>query len=177
MHAAVVWGLINMLDTTMVTPLIQQIQATLIEEQAQAEEEAPPPPKLDKPPPVYVPPVEISIESTAISSTAIQAVTSDRVWPKPKSTPKPPYPPSSQRLREEGMVLLSLYVDETGRVRQGKVEKSSGFPLLDESALTTALNSWRFTPGRLGNEPAAMWFKINVKFECVDRVTKKDACG
>lgn len=178
MHVAVVWGLINMLDTTMVTPLIQQIQATLIEEQQQAEEEAPPPPKFDKPPPVYVPPVEIAIESTAISSTAIQAVTSDRVWPKSRPTnPRPPYPPASQRLREEGTVTLALYVDETGRVRQGKVEKSSGFPLLDESALTTALNSWRFTPGRLGNEPAAMWFRVNVKFECYDAVAKRNNCG
>jgi protein TonB len=177
MHVGVVWGLLTMLDTTDVPSFIQQIQASIIEEQQQVAEEAPPPPKLEKPPPVYVPPVEIAIESTGTSTTAIQAVTSDRVWPKAKSAPKPPYPPASQRLKEEGKVLLALYVDEAGRVQQAKVEKSSGFPLLDESALTTARNSWRFTPGRIGGQPAAMWFKINVEFRCFDPVTKKNACG
>lgn len=177
LHLAAVWALLTMLDTTQVVPVLQQIQATLIAEQEEATEEAPPPPKIEKPPPVYVPPIEISMESSGASSTAIQAVTSDRIWPKPRSTPKPPYPPASQRLREEGIVTLALYVDESGRVRQGKVEKSSGFPMLDQSALDTAVNRWRFSPGRLGNESAAMWFKINVKFECFDRITRKDACG
>ena len=177
LHIGVVWALLNMLDKTDVPSFIQQIQASIIEEQEQAGEEPPPPPKLEKPPPVYVPPVEIAIESSGTSTTAIQAVTSDRIWPKLRNPSKPPYPAASQRLKEEGKVLLALYVDETGKVQQAKVEKTSGFPLLDESALVTATNTWRFAPGKLQGQPAAMWFKINVEFRCIDAVTRKNACG
>jgi protein TonB len=179
LHVVLIYGLVQMLARTEIPHLLQSIKTTIIEEVQVANEEAPPPPPaLEKPPPVYVPPPEIAIETTTTSGAAIQAVTSDRIWPKGRATNvRPPYPPASQRLREEGVVTLALYVDVTGRVTEGKVEKSSGHPLLDEAALNTALGSWRFTPGKLEGQPAAMWFKVNVQFRCFDPVTRKDACG
>lgn len=177
MHLAMVWALLTMLDTTNVVPVLEEIQARLIAEQEETPEEAPPP-KLEKPPPVYVPPVEIEIASSGASSTAIRAVTSDRVWPKSRSTNiRPPYPTESQQQRQEGTVTLALYVDEGGRVQQGRIEKSSGHPLLDESALKTALSRWRFSAGRLEGQPAAMWMKVAIEFRCVDRITHRDNCG
>ena len=59
--------------------------------------------------------------------------------------PKPYYPLASRRLREQGLVMVKLCVNEQGIVLEAGISKSSGFHGLDQSALTT-LAQWRFTP-------------------------------
>ncbi|MBU3556009.1 energy transducer TonB [Polynucleobacter sp. Ross1-W9] len=59
--------------------------------------------------------------------------------------PKPHYPLASRRLREQGLVLVKLCVNEEGIVGEIAVSKGSGFQSLDQSALK-ALSQWRFTP-------------------------------
>ena len=59
--------------------------------------------------------------------------------------PKPHYPLVSRRLREQGLVIVKLCVNEQGVVGETGISKSSGFHSLDQSALTT-LAQWRFTP-------------------------------
>jgi len=60
-------------------------------------------------------------------------------------SPKPHYPLASRRLREQGLVVVKLCVNERGIVGEVGVSKSSGFQNLDQSALK-ALSQWRFTP-------------------------------
>ena len=60
-------------------------------------------------------------------------------------SPKPHYPLASRRLREQGLVIVRLCVNEQGTVDQAGITKSSGFEGLDQSALK-ALALWRFTP-------------------------------
>jgi TonB family protein len=59
--------------------------------------------------------------------------------------PKPHYPLASRRLREQGLVVVKLCVNEQGIVGEAVVSKGSGFQNLDQSALK-ALSQWRFTP-------------------------------
>lgn len=59
--------------------------------------------------------------------------------------PKPHYPLASRRLREQGLVMVKLCVNEQGIVEEAGISKSSGFHGLDQSALKT-LAQWRFTP-------------------------------
>lgn len=59
--------------------------------------------------------------------------------------PKPHYPMASRRLKEQGLVMVKLCVNEQGIVGEVGVSKSSGFHGLDQSALTT-LAQWRFAP-------------------------------
>ena len=59
--------------------------------------------------------------------------------------PKPHYPLISRRLREQGLVMVKLCVNEQGIVGEAGISKSSGFHSLDQSALIT-LAQWRFTP-------------------------------
>ena len=59
--------------------------------------------------------------------------------------PKPHYPLASRRLREQGLVVLKLCVNERGIVGEVVVSKGSGFHNLDQSALK-ALSQWRFAP-------------------------------
>jgi protein TonB len=63
---------------------------------------------------------------------------------EPVYSPKPHYPLASRRLREQGLVVVKLCVNEQGMVGEAEVSKSSGFKNLDQSALK-ALSQWRFT--------------------------------
>ena len=60
-------------------------------------------------------------------------------------SPTPYYPLASRRLREQGLVVVKLCVNEQGIVGEAGLSKSSGFQNLDQSALK-ALSQWRFSP-------------------------------
>ena len=59
--------------------------------------------------------------------------------------PKPSYPLLSRKLREQGLVMIKLCVNQGGFVDEASITRSSGFQGLDKSALTT-LSQWRFLP-------------------------------
>jgi TonB family protein len=50
----------------------------------------------------------------------------------------------------QGTVIVEFVVDEVGQLTSVKVQKSSGYPVLDEEALNTVKNRWRFTTGKPG---------------------------
>lgn len=59
--------------------------------------------------------------------------------------PRPHYPLVSRRLKEQGLVVVRLCVNDQGIVGESFVSQSSGFQNLDQSALK-ALSQWRFVP-------------------------------
>jgi protein TonB len=64
------------------------------------------------------------------------------------SFPEPRYPGTALRNRYQGTVLVEIMVDGSGAVSSAKVQKSSGFPTLDDAALDVVKNRWRFPPGK-----------------------------
>jgi protein TonB len=50
-----------------------------------------------------------------------------------------------------------------GGVGQIEIRKSSGYDVLDQSALTT-VKQWKFIPARNGDVPVAFWINIPIKF-------------
>lgn len=76
---------------------------------------------------------------------------------------EPPYPASEIRQGHEGTVLLSLEVLPNGRVGEVRLDRSSGFPKLDESAMREA-KRWRFIPGTSDGTPQAMWKQVPITF-------------
>ena len=66
------------------------------------------------------------------------------------SFPDPRYPSIALRNKYQGTVIIEFSVDESGRLISVKVQKSSGFPVLDEEAMETVKNRWRFAPGKPG---------------------------
>lgn len=71
------------------------------------------------------------------------------------SCAKPKYPAPSLARGSVGTVAMQFNVTADGRIADGKVESSSGDPLLDEAALT-ALNKCTFKPGTRNGKPEAM---------------------
>ena len=67
--------------------------------------------------------------------------------PRASFNPPAPYPGEAQRLRQSGTVYILLKIDVQGRVAEASIDESSGFPLLDDAALTT-LRRWVFSPAR-----------------------------
>lgn len=67
--------------------------------------------------------------------------------PAPKQMPAPRYPASLARHGDGGRVELRLLVNPCGEVRAVRLSESSGYPQLDQSAITTAWG-WRIQSER-----------------------------
>ena len=76
-------------------------------------------------------------------------------------TPKPKYPEAArrQRLMGKGIFLLSVNA-KTGQVTSIKVEKRTGYELLDVAALK-ALIKWRFKPNTFTRVHVPVLFGLN----------------
>ena len=77
--------------------------------------------------------------------------------------PKPKYPMIAKRYGYEGPVVLNVYVLENGRVGKIQLKKSSGYDVLDNSALK-AVKGWVFVPGMRNGKPASSWVVVPVRF-------------
>jgi protein TonB len=55
---------------------------------------------------------------------------------------------SARRNGYQGTAVVELLVDPSGTITSAKIQKSSGFPLLDQSALDTVKKRWHFPPGQ-----------------------------
>ena len=78
-------------------------------------------------------------------------------------TPQPTYPTASRARGEQGEVLLKVEVLANGNVGQTEIEKSSGYSLLDETALRT-VKRWRFKPALKDRETVICWVNIPIRF-------------
>ena len=61
--------------------------------------------------------------------------------------PQPPYPKIALEQREQGKVVLLLNVDATGVITSVEVKTSSGFPILDRSAVEFVKRHWTVPSG------------------------------
>jgi len=84
--------------------------------------------------------------------------------PKYAENPKPTYPREARRKGYEGEVILKVEVLPDGRVGQIEVKNSSGFELLDRSALAT-VKQWKFVPAKKGEKSIPLWVNIPIKFQ------------
>lgn len=83
--------------------------------------------------------------------------------PRYDVNPQPPYPIVARRRGYEGTVLLAVRVMEDGSVGGVKVARSSGYKVLDRSALK-AVRTWRFIPGKRGDGPVEMEVQVPLTF-------------
>jgi protein TonB len=132
----------------------------------------------------FVPPVEGPVAPTSDEDTGIQIATpidrppTDYIEPtrgvepvvvEPAIDPKrqlaePTYVAQEVRLGHAGTVLLSVLVLENGRVGEVRIDQSSGYERLDESAAHTA-KRWQFKPGMKDGVPVQMWKRVPITFQ------------
>ncbi len=78
--------------------------------------------------------------------------------------PPPVYPRVARRRNYQGTVLLDVRVTADGSAAEVKLAQSSGYSVLDQSALS-AVQGWRFEPARRGSHPIETWVQVPVRFE------------
>lgn len=85
-------------------------------------------------------PSERAISVLVRPQVSANAESSDRSVPKLVSSveylrePSPHYPPQSRKLREQGLVVLRVLIDEKGTACNIEIENSSGYARLDVAA-------------------------------------------
>jgi len=84
--------------------------------------------------------------------------------PKYAENPKPIYPQEAQAKGYKGQVLLRVEVLPNGHVGRIEVKKSSGYEILDQSALST-VRKWKFIPAQKGGTAILAWVNIPIKFD------------
>lgn len=79
--------------------------------------------------------------------------------------PAPIYPAFSRRMQEEGKVVLRVLVNLKGKPEQVEIQKSSGFPRLDEAARQTVLSSYLFKPYSENGQTQSVFVLIPISFQ------------
>jgi protein TonB len=87
-----------------------------------------------------------------------------KATPAYRKNPRPEYPNIAKRRGHEGTVLLEVLVNSAGNVDDLRVLKSSGYQVLDRSAMKS-VKDWLFEPGSIGDRKVDMWVRIPVRFE------------
>mgnify|MGYP001812502993 FL=1 len=90
-----------------------------------------------------------------------------QAYPVNDDNPPPKYPVLARRRGWQGTVHLSVLVMANGGVGDITIAKSSGYPILDETALK-AVTRYRFVPGRQGDRPISMRVQVPVHFRLRD---------
>lgn len=183
LHGILLWLIQSGLARQAITLTQESVEALLLTDAA------PPPPPVAAPktpspktplPPVIQPPIAAAtpvitaptapaINVTPTQSTPPTAPTASSA-PSPSirtgaaiqpgaSCAKPDYPSASRRLEEEGTVGLKFLIGADGRVLQAEIEKTSGFPRLDEAA-RNALSKCQFRAGTIDGKAEQSWASI-----------------
>jgi periplasmic protein TonB len=135
---------------------------------------APNAPVVAPAPPAPLPPITAPVAAAPSPAPASPAAAAPAP-PAPKielprgdadylNNPKPPYPPVSKRLGEQGRVVVRVFVGEDGAPQKTELRTSSGFERLDATAVATVMR-WRFRPGTRGGQPEAMWINVPMDFK------------
>jgi periplasmic protein TonB len=177
-HLAVIYAVAMSLGIVEVPVVQAPIEAVFIDAQIDEPEPAKPEslpvarsqPTVDVPPPevpvieapaemaISVPPAPLVAEPLA--SSAVVESTSLKVTRRVD----PVYPPASRRMDEQGAVRLRVMVDERGRPQEVQVAESSGFPRLDEAAVS-AVRRWVFAPAMQDAVAVPTWTQVSVVFQ------------
>lgn len=83
--------------------------------------------------------------------------------PRYRDNSPPPYPMTARVRGYEGIVLVSAEILAEGRVGNLKIKSSSGYDILDKSALD-AVKTWKFDPAKRMGRPVIAWVDIPVRY-------------
>ncbi len=130
----------------------------------------PPPPKPKAPPPPKPKPAQVTPPNDAPPAQASAAPATSNA-PRVMSAsqvgyltpPSAVYPRRSQAAGEKGKVMVRVLVDASGRPAQVAVQTSSGFPALDEAAVS-ALRAARFKPYSENGVAQPVWVLAPIDF-------------
>jgi len=84
-------------------------------------------------------------------------------YPLYKENSPPVYPEIARARGYEGVVFVYAEILPNGRVGEVKIRKSSGYAILDQSAIQ-AVKPWKFEPAKKSGNPFKAWVELPIKF-------------
>lgn len=81
-----------------------------------------------------------------------------------RKNPAPQYPRVARHRGYEGTVVLEALVNQTGRVEDLHLFRSSGYEVLDRAAMKS-VQEWLFEPARRGEQRVKMWVRVPIRFQ------------
>jgi protein TonB len=158
LHALAILGLLHFGHRVSVATEAPALQAVFIEVEGREVARPRLEPELE-PPPLLLPQLQVPVirpaqEVTAITVAVVSTPPRSQQAPAKALDPQHPvevqavdyleqvaprYPPQAKRARAEGTVLLRVIINPDGRPRDVRIERSSGFALLDEAAREAVL--------------------------------------
>jgi periplasmic protein TonB len=151
LHVLFVWALVNGLATKIVAAVPKELKAEVIAPtQQEKTSQTPPPPTLVVPKDAVTPP-EIQVQTPqpqAIQTPMAPAVPSQSTHANSITSTHstPPYPSEAKQKSHQGTVLLHIMITASGDVSNASVSKSSGFPELDQEAVSWVTAHWKYKP-------------------------------
>jgi protein TonB len=175
-HAVLIYSLFVSLGIIELPNAAKPMEAVIIDTPVTEQSEPVPvvKPDLDQPP-IETPPMENTIpeievpvdvpppENAITAETAPAPPVAETANMKVNRRVDPVYPAGSRRDGEQGSGMFRVLVDERGRPMDVQVLKSSGFPRLDEAAIT-AIRKWSFSPAVQNSQPVKSWTRVQVTF-------------
>jgi len=111
-----------------------------------------------------------------VSDAGGQAVASglasafSNAYPLYRENPSPGYPEMARQQGYEGVVLVAAEILADGRVGRAVISKSSGYAILDQTAIK-AVMAWKFEPAKKSGIPYKTWAELPIKFVLNDRLS------
>lgn len=99
----------------------------------------------------------------SLSSSQGTALASSMATPRYNLNRRPYYPATAREQGWQGTAQLKVLILKNGSVGSLEIEQSSGFSVLDQSALK-GVKEWKFYPGLKDGRPTEMWVRIPVTF-------------
>jgi TonB family protein len=84
------------------------------------------------------------------------------IRPHPRYTPEPDYTEVARHQRYQGVSVMEIIVDNTGKVRAANIIRPLGMGL-DDSAVSKVL-TWRFDPAQVDGKSVAVQMNVEVSF-------------
>jgi periplasmic protein TonB len=106
----------------------------------------------------------IGVQEAELAPDVVAAEAVQVSVPRYDLNPPPHYPRVARRRKYTGIVTLDVRVTADGRVAQVRIADSSGYAVLDRSAVKS-VQAWQFTPARRGGLPVEMWVRVPVRYE------------
>jgi protein TonB len=136
---------------------------------AEPQKPATPQPSRDSLPDRRMPPQQ---EANPVDSGPVAAMTQEatgaaaieNALPEYGRNPQIPYPKGARQKGYEGTVMLEVLVNQNGTVDDLKILTSSGYAILDRSAVN-GVKTWFFKPAKKGKDPVEMWVQVPVQFK------------
>lgn len=113
---------------------------------------------------LFTPPIAEPVKKALPETAQTAGVILRQAKPLFRVNSPPEYPRIARKRGYQGIVILDVWVTRNGKVGNLKLHKSSGYPVLDRSAIASVKN-WLFKPGIKDGKPVDMWVRVPVRFK------------